>query len=519
MLRFNDMSKFEQAVVLDNIKSCIATASNHYGFVYGGFVRDVIVPQIMNPDCNVKFKDVDLWFETEESADRFIEAMGESFLQMKGIDVQVDEYPGAFRRKQYYLIGHNTVLAWIDIIISKYLPVDDFDVNTVLFWIENNEYRTDNSTLTRNLIKQIHEKRAIMMESYYKKYNMTQSRYLLQHFKSRVENMKKNGWHIVYPDDIWNSKPHLESENVSLKKQLVESKDILMKKIDTLEILNKELQNGNKSLSEKIQSFECLNKELQDRNGSLLEKIQSLECLNRVMQNGDRSLLEKIQALESMSKTFIDEKESLIEKIDSLESENFELKANLQEAISHALIKDKHLRNSDSENASLKMHFSEENNLLACKIQELEFAIDSMKKQFKDQKDLLTQKIETLEAENTLLIGHVVDFDNAILRAQVLEDENTGLKDQLKHFDSVVKEKMYHDIRKFIYDQLSLHKETEIIELKHLDFIPGSLLSITTTKDKYLGYYAKLIVQNALYRMKCNGHVSVSIKYLLSIIR
>lgn len=163
---FSNMSSFESAVVLDAIFDCIKTASQLGGKVYGGFVRNVVVPRLSDPSCSVKFKDVDLWFTNQLDADRFVRVMDKLFVKFKGVDVTPDSYPGAFSRKQYHLTKFDTCLAWIDVIVSPTLPVNDFDVNEVTYsLLQNGTWIT---AAPPRLINQIKDKHAVMLFSYQK---------------------------------------------------------------------------------------------------------------------------------------------------------------------------------------------------------------------------------------------------------------------------------------------------------------------------------------------------------------
>ncbi len=125
-------------IVIANVaKECVRCASEHNGCVFGGYVRDVVLPIYLNKSDvkieDLKFKDIDLWFKNDEDATAFITAMG-SMLRPNPIYNITDssiEYP--FIRKQYHVITGETILFWIDIIISETLPVNDFEINTVRF--------------------------------------------------------------------------------------------------------------------------------------------------------------------------------------------------------------------------------------------------------------------------------------------------------------------------------------------------------------------------------------------------
>ena len=97
------MTPFEETIVLNQIIDCIKCASMCGGKVFGGFVRDVIVPRLHDSKCKINFKDVAIWFKTEADANNFIMSMGR-LLEENYISTTTDSYPGAFNRQQYNLL-------------------------------------------------------------------------------------------------------------------------------------------------------------------------------------------------------------------------------------------------------------------------------------------------------------------------------------------------------------------------------------------------------------------------------
>jgi len=207
-INFINMSSVELAVVLDTVFDCIKTASRHNGKVYGGFVRDVVVPRLSDPSCFVEFKDVDLWFTNQADADAFICYMCNLFVKFKGVDVTPYSYPGAFSRTQYHLTKFDTCLAWIDVIVSPTLPVNDFDVNEVTYsLLQNGIWIT---TAPPRLIDQIKDKHAVMLLPYQKlidgardckisssfKFNPNYKIYYMERIKRIFTNQ---GWKVSFP--------------------------------------------------------------------------------------------------------------------------------------------------------------------------------------------------------------------------------------------------------------------------------------------------------------------------------
>ena len=97
------LTKSQPDLAINMIEECLIIAGGYYGSVFGGYVRDVIVPRSYNPKCNVEFKDVDLWFTNQKDADNFVEAMGKSFVF--GIEV---DYPPMYKflRQRYVYFQH-----------------------------------------------------------------------------------------------------------------------------------------------------------------------------------------------------------------------------------------------------------------------------------------------------------------------------------------------------------------------------------------------------------------------------
>jgi hypothetical protein len=167
---FSNMSRIMLETVLNSIIECLKIAGKHGGRTFGGFVRDVIVPRLFKPNCYFKFKDVDIWFQTQKSADAFVKDMGSSFIEESIFASDPANLDYEFTRKQYHLYQHDTCIAWFDIIVSKTIPVNDFNVNKLTYL-----YKEDSSTpipesfgdeSTTTLINAIHNKHVIILPEY-----------------------------------------------------------------------------------------------------------------------------------------------------------------------------------------------------------------------------------------------------------------------------------------------------------------------------------------------------------------
>jgi hypothetical protein len=125
-------------------KKILTIANNYDGQVYGGFVRDVIVPIMNDSNCDLSFKDVDIWFQDAIAVPHFICELVKHFKIESEKDSQWNrelEYNDSnskFSRRQYRIYSKDEFLFHIDVIISDKLPVNDFYINTVTYrCIEN----------------------------------------------------------------------------------------------------------------------------------------------------------------------------------------------------------------------------------------------------------------------------------------------------------------------------------------------------------------------------------------------
>lgn len=121
------------------IDDCIKIASNYDGKVFGGYVRDVVVPKILDPRRKCEFKDVDIWFKTDIDSVLFINDMKDiyNFQIVPKLSIGDDNPHYEFNRTQYHLFVKDIVI-WFDIVISEYFPVDDFDVNFLSYFYKDN---------------------------------------------------------------------------------------------------------------------------------------------------------------------------------------------------------------------------------------------------------------------------------------------------------------------------------------------------------------------------------------------
>jgi hypothetical protein len=190
--------------VLQVIITCLKVASKHDGRVFGGFVRGVIVPRMFDSKARIHYKDVDLWFQTKEKATAFIQAMGADLIpaHVGSGTLNVTEQIYKFGREQYHLIKDGVMMAWIDVVISATIPVNDFNVNTLTARYTNSGAQIFESFGTDGidtLIDAIHDKKAVMLPDYKLLFS---GGYGLIHSDRIKRNYLDHKWIVTYKDQI-----------------------------------------------------------------------------------------------------------------------------------------------------------------------------------------------------------------------------------------------------------------------------------------------------------------------------
>ena len=195
---------------LDIVNKVIDKALKVGGGIFGGFVRNVMIPVKYNMPV-VGYKDVDVWFKTQTCADAFIKSVNDSDINVELIMHQEKMglgngvfYP--FERQQYMLkkkTGENLVI--FDVIVSKILPVNDFNVNQLVYEYQiipkfvSYGYEKDDE-----LIDAIKNKKARTLPGYSKSlYN--NDVFWVQ--TKRLDTMIQIGWEITNPGQ--DSHPYL----------------------------------------------------------------------------------------------------------------------------------------------------------------------------------------------------------------------------------------------------------------------------------------------------------------------
>lgn len=197
--------EFSQQTIA-KINKVIDIAYAHDGKIFGGYVRDVIIPRLKDPSRKVYFKDVDIWFADKSKADEFINAMQHKYqiVHMLRHDIKEKDVIYPFTREQYHLSKNGKCLAWFDVVISDKFPVNDFDVNN--FYYFKGQLTLGNFGYNAaKLIDAIHRKEMKITPEYYQKATKIRDSmdYTSVMCTSRIfSRYLNNGWSIIYNGKI-----------------------------------------------------------------------------------------------------------------------------------------------------------------------------------------------------------------------------------------------------------------------------------------------------------------------------
>ncbi len=178
------------------INDCIKIASGHHGRVFGGYVRNVLVPEFYG-QSSPGFKDVDLWFTCIEDALKFTLTMGSKLkyhISTNKFNNADDKIVYPFDRTQLMLMDGDESIVIVDLIVSEKLPVNDLNVNQLTYSFVDG-YKSFGEDNTMTLLENIKNKRVDRLKGY------TKEDYFLHnmdwhHQVPRLEKLKNLGWAI-----------------------------------------------------------------------------------------------------------------------------------------------------------------------------------------------------------------------------------------------------------------------------------------------------------------------------------
>jgi hypothetical protein len=179
-------SKMEQISVMLNV------AGQYGGAVFGGYLRDVLIPRLSEPTWTAEWANVNLWFTSCGFAEQFVAQMGSNLRHVAGGS-------GHYSGNLYH--GERRVTA-VFIVASATLPVNDFDVNQAAVFYQNGRMHTVPGLPDHEFLGwKIERKRATMLPSYARLLLTMEDKYALRrHFERLIKRYMERGWTIYTPD-------------------------------------------------------------------------------------------------------------------------------------------------------------------------------------------------------------------------------------------------------------------------------------------------------------------------------
>lgn len=138
--------------------------------------------------------DIDIWFTSLPKKDRFVEKLRTAGVEIKASQFGIHKKFYPFTVSQIIVKFPNGHLYFVDLVVSGNYPVNDFDVND-LIWDGTVKHYTGNQEKANQVMRAISKKTMTMKPGYVpvlKGDHADTSPYVV-----RIEKFKKRGWFIV----------------------------------------------------------------------------------------------------------------------------------------------------------------------------------------------------------------------------------------------------------------------------------------------------------------------------------
>lgn len=186
----------------DLIDQILILAGISDGRVFGDYVRNIIVPKTLD----IKFGIINIWFPNQNDRDSFVNDV-EFYILDTVLDFQEkSEFrikPGSqyckYGRTRYQLLKDQIFIATIDIVVSKFMPADDFDVDCLTYHYKDGhkiaESFSDDYDI-ETLINKIQKKTAsILYDEFYKIVNHPDH---IDEFVTQVNDYLNKSWTLTF---------------------------------------------------------------------------------------------------------------------------------------------------------------------------------------------------------------------------------------------------------------------------------------------------------------------------------
>lgn len=182
---------------MDNLYiDIIERASKCNGKVYGGFVRDYLVP-FLNNRRTFKPKDIDMWFDCETNIDTFIKDLRNVYNVFNIFKFGPGQY-GININRTILSVESNGKSVDIDLVYSLELPVNDFNVNKLCYTCEKGVFIPYN--YDQEIVNNILQKEAYMLPGYIK-YLISDTPWISSSLLSRIYSSLHLRGYSIYMHD------------------------------------------------------------------------------------------------------------------------------------------------------------------------------------------------------------------------------------------------------------------------------------------------------------------------------
>ena len=173
---------------LNIVTKYIKAASKYGGHIFGGYVRDVIVPRRNNPKCDVTFENLDIWFKKPLDANNFLRDTRKSYVEVGESEIY------AFG----ILIDRvTTKTIVVNVNVSETCPIIDLNVDSLLYRLSPDDvgvFTSSGTEFPSVLLNMISRKRATVLPRYCEKLMSGNCMY----YANRLEKFIMNGWTLEF---------------------------------------------------------------------------------------------------------------------------------------------------------------------------------------------------------------------------------------------------------------------------------------------------------------------------------
>lgn len=197
--------------MLSTLRYIVSIASKNNGYVYGGYVRDILVPQLHQRPVTTTDTDIHLHFYNIQNENGFIQSVKNEFkLTMRGVQHIHHDVTCVMTT---YIVERNPQLKFVvNITVSPISHIDDFDVNTLAYqyvdpiedkWVSVARAPFGSTAAVADatvLIERILQKKATALPTFFMNNKSTDKVEIESKFKLIKHMFHSKGWEAYYKE-------------------------------------------------------------------------------------------------------------------------------------------------------------------------------------------------------------------------------------------------------------------------------------------------------------------------------